>query len=60
MWLGMLTTLASVLGLIAGAEWIQAWPGVVAGIGTAVGVLTIVIRLLTGLPIRRAPPTGRR
>ena len=58
-WLGILTTIASVLALIAGEEWVQQWPAIVGVMGTIVGVLTVVIRLLTGVPIRRSPTTRR-
>jgi len=50
-WLGVLTTAASVLALVAGEEWIQQWPRAVAGLGIVVGVLNVVIRQFTTKPL---------
>lgn len=51
--LGIATTLVSVLGLIAGEEWIQAYPAAVASLGLVAGVLTVVVRCLTNGPLGR-------
>jgi len=51
--LGMATTLISVLGLVAGEEWIQAYPAAVACLGLVAGVLTVVVRYFTDGPLCR-------
>lgn len=55
----MLTTLAGVLGLLIGEEWIQEYPQVVA-VGTIVlGIITGIIRVLTTSPVTfTKPPTS--
>ena len=45
-WLGLATLLLSILTFFQGEQWIQEYPKVVAGIGSAIGVLTIVLRFL--------------
>ena len=51
--LGMATTLISVLGLVAGEEWIQAYPAVVASLGLVAGLLGLVVRYFTTGPLGR-------
>jgi len=51
--LGVATTLTSVLGLVAGAEWIQAYPEAVAALGLLSGLLTLVVRYVTVAPLGR-------
>lgn len=50
-WVGVLTTLASTLGFLQGQEYIAQYPQIVAGLGAAVGILTVVLRLMTTKPI---------
>ena len=51
-WLGVLTALISLLGLIAGQEWIQQYPEIVSYIGLAVGILTVIVRHYTEEPLK--------
>jgi len=46
-WLGILTATLSALSFFQGEEWVKEYPQVVAGIGTAIGMLTIVTRFFT-------------
>jgi hypothetical protein len=46
------TTVVSVLGLVAGEEWIQAYPEAVSGLGLGAGVLMAVIRYYTVSPLK--------
>lgn len=55
-WLGVITTVVSLLTAAMGQEFIMQYPQVVAGIGMVVGFLTVVLRYLTDRPI--TPPTG--
>jgi len=50
-WLGILMLVASILGFLQGEEWIKEYPNVVALLGTAAGILTIVIRYFTEKPL---------
>jgi len=50
-WLGILTTLISILGLVGGEAWIQEYPQVVSGIGFVGGVLVLVLRWATTVPL---------
>ncbi|TXH41138.1 MAG: hypothetical protein E6Q97_38255 [Desulfurellales bacterium] len=51
-WVGILTTAAATLGFLQGQEFIVQYPKAVAGIGAAVGLLTIVLRFMTTVPIK--------
>ena len=55
-WLGAITLIVSLLTFFQGEAWIVAYPQIVAAIGSAIGVLTIVLRFLTSTPIT---PTKR-
>lgn len=46
-WLGILTLIVSVLTFMQGEEWVTQYPKIVSAVGTAIGVLTIVLRYLT-------------
>lgn len=50
-WANVITTLTGILGVIAGAEWIQSHPTVVAAIVSAIGVLNILLRAITVGPV---------
>lgn len=50
-WLGMVTFTVSTLTYLQGTELIANHPDVVAGIGAAIGVAQIVLRLMTGTPV---------
>ncbi len=52
-WLGILTMVISVIGLIAGQEWVRDYPIVVSGLGLAVGILTVIVRHFTDQPLKR-------
>lgn len=49
--LGMLQVASSVLALLAGSEVIQQYPKAVAAIIGVSGVVTIVLRFMTSVPI---------
>lgn len=51
-WVGVLTTVASTLGFLQGQEFIAQYPHVVAGLGAAVGLITIALRFITTVPIK--------
>jgi len=51
-WLGVLQTVLSVLLLLQGEAWLaELSPQLVAWIGTAIGILTVFLRFVTGRPI---------
>lgn len=50
-WLGILTTTISILTFLQGEEWIQTYPMIIAGAGTAIGILQIFIRYITNTPM---------
>jgi hypothetical protein len=47
-WINLITTVVGVLGFIAGSDWIAQNPAMVAGLTSAVGVLNVILRLVTG------------
>ena len=49
--LGLVQILTGVAGVLAGSELIQQYPKAVSSIAVATGVLTIVLRTLTTLPV---------
>ena len=55
-WFGILTFLISVVGFIAGTDFIKQYPEVVSIIGAVVGILTVILRYLTTGPV--SPPTS--
>ena len=52
MWFAIATTVVSCLSLVAGEEWIQAYPTAVSVIGIVVGILTAVLRSVTKTAIK--------
>jgi len=52
MWVSAITLAISVFGLIAGNEWIQTYPQIVAWIGVVVAVLMGILRAITAEPIK--------
>lgn len=50
-WLGLLTMILSLLTFLQGESWIQQYPNIVSGIGTAIGALTVILRFVTTKPI---------
>ncbi len=48
---GIATAILSALTFFQGEEWIKEYPQVVAGIGTAIGLITIALRFVTKLPM---------
>lgn len=48
---GVLQVAAGVSGLLIGSEFIQQWPGFVAGAVTVSGGITIALRFLTTVPV---------
>lgn len=51
-WLGLLTLIVSILSFLQNEEWVVNYPYVVSAIGTTVGILTIIIRYLTDVPMK--------
>ena len=51
-WLGLLTLTVSLLSLILDTDWIRDYPNFVATLGTVVGILTIILRYVTGKPMK--------
>lgn len=49
--LGLVTFLVSLFSFLQGNEFVQQYPKAVSIIGTALGVLIIVLRLLTNEPV---------
>ena len=52
-WLGLATIALSIVTFLSGEEWVQKYPNAVAILGTAIGVLTIIVRYLTDRPMFR-------
>ncbi len=50
-WINIVSTVVGVLGYVAGADWIAQNPALVAALTSAVGVLNVILRLVTGKPI---------
>lgn len=50
-WLGLLGTIAGTLEYLGGSQFVQQYPQVAAGIMTVVGVLTIILRIFTTVPV---------
>ncbi len=46
-----LTVVVGVLGYLQGHEVIAAYPGVVAGLVAAIGVLNVALRFVTTIPV---------
>lgn len=55
-WLGVAMTIVSVLGLLAGEEWIQAYPAVVSALGLVAGLLVVIVRHWTTEPLKAIEP----
>ena len=55
-WVGLLTTLLGLLALFMGEEWIKANPALVGWLTTASGILTMILRVLTGTPVTLTDP----
>lgn len=51
-WTNMLVLGAGVAGYVAGHDVIQEYPQIVAGLGAAVGLLNIILRLVTTQPVK--------
>jgi hypothetical protein len=51
-WVNALTMGVATAGFISGHEIIAQYPEVVAGIGVAIGLMNIVLRLITTEPIK--------
>jgi hypothetical protein len=58
-WVQLLTILVSIAAFVEGQEWIQDNPTMVAIIGVVVGVLNIVIRSITRVPVVWRKPARR-
>jgi uncharacterized membrane protein YkgB len=48
---GALQVTAGIAGVLVGSEFIQQWPGLVAGAITVSGGITIALRFLTTMPV---------
>ena len=55
LWVNLLTTGISVLGLVAGSDLIAEYPRAVAAIAALIGVANIVLRFLTTVPVSVKP-----
>jgi len=51
LWVQIITFVISVIALAQGQDFITSNPAVVAGMATALSVLNIVLRILTGKPL---------
>lgn len=51
-WTNILVLAAGTAGYVAGHDVIQEYPQVVAGLGAAVGLLNIILRLVTTQPVK--------
>lgn len=50
-WINLLTTTLGVMGYLSGSELISANPGLVAALIAASGVLNVILRLVTAVPV---------
>ena len=50
-WVNLLTTVVGLVGFLAGSDWIAQNPALVAALGSALGVLNVILRLVTGKAI---------
>ncbi len=50
-WFSAAATVASVIALVAGEEWIQEYPQVVSVLGIVGGVITGILRTITTQPV---------
>jgi len=50
-WINLLTTTVGILGYLGGSSLIAANPAVAAAFVSAVGVLNVILRLVSGVPI---------
>jgi len=50
-WFSVAATVASVIALVAGEEWIQEYPKVVSVLGMAGGIITGILRTITTRPV---------
>ncbi|KKN88351.1 hypothetical protein LCGC14_0249140 [marine sediment metagenome] len=54
-WLGIATSVLSILGIFAGEKWIMEYPQIASGIGLTIGILTVVVRHFTSVPLMKGP-----
>lgn len=50
-WVNAITTMVSALTAVGGQSWVTEHPKVVAGIGVAIGVGNIILRVITTEPV---------
>ena len=50
-WVNLITTIVGILGYVGGSSMIAANPALVAAIVSATGVLNVILRLVSGVPI---------
>jgi len=50
-WLGILTVALSLATFLTNEEWVKEYPQLVAILGSAVGILTIILRYFTEKPL---------
>ena len=50
-WFSVAATVASVIALVAGEEWIQEYPQVVSILGIVGGLITGALRVITTQPV---------
>ena len=58
-WANALTILTSVLLLVAGNDFVQSYPKAVSFLLLLVGIINVVLRFITGEPIKFEPPQIR-
>ena len=55
-WINLLTAIAGVLGVFLGSDLIAEHPEVAAGLVSALGVVNVILRVITGEPVVLLPP----
>lgn len=51
-WVNLLTTVVGVVGYLAGSDFIAQNPALVAALTSGLGVLNVILRLVTGSPVK--------
>ena len=53
LWVNIMTSAVAVLSYFQGVDWISAHPEVIAVLGTVIGLLNVVLRLVTKGPVTK-------
>ncbi len=51
-WTNAIIAVVSIVGYFQGADWVAVHPEAVAALGTVVGVLNVILRLITKEPVK--------